>query len=546
MKSTWILTLASLSVTSLALAQEPPARTRAEATARMIDARVDQAIKQAGFEPAPAAEKEAIVRRLALDLNGCIPRSGTMVKFLKSRSKDKVEELVDAMLEAPEFDEHWANILAGAWVGRKLRPDSQYFRKFLQESLAKKMPFDAMVREILNASGPVDEKGASYFTLRWETSPTDVAAQSARVFMGLQIQCAQCHDHPFTEWKQEQFHHFAAYFSGMQRGNVMRGDQNVPEVKYSARPYNYKLKNATADQRFEPRFLFSFEASSKAKDPRAQVAELMTHPENPYFARMTVNRVWKALFGRALIEPVEDLDASPGYHPMLLSFLAQDFIASGYDLRHLVRSIVYSRTYQRGSLRPKGQKDPALEYEKVKDSKNTEKREAASLLAQQEVWLFARASARILTPEQIAASLVRATVLSEDEGAYVDPKVAERFENLRKNLVRQFDELFGEDEVANPDSFDGTIPQSLIMLNGNFLNEVIRPQMGTMLAQILKDTRAPADVVATIFFAALSRRPSKSEASAFTAYIQSQGATPQTYEDLLWALLNSSEFRMNH
>ncbi|MDF1662373.1 MAG: DUF1553 domain-containing protein [Planctomycetota bacterium] len=523
-------------------------RTKAVATARMIDARIDQAIRKAGLEPAPQAGTSEILRRLSLDLNGTIPSSQTVVKFNKSRKKDKLIQVIDAMLEDNRFNEHWSNVLTSAWVGRKRRRNSGYFRAYLKDKLAKKTPFDKLVRDVLTAKGAVDDNGASYFTLRWDTQPTNVAAQSARVFMGLQIQCAQCHDHPFSEWKQEQFHHFAAYFSQLRRGNKKKGDQNIPLVNDGQkRPYRYKLKSTGMDKTFNPKFLFEFDNADEVSSAsrRSTVAGLMTHPENPYFARMTVNRVWKTMYGRGLVEPVEDLEGSAGYHPMLLEFVAQDFIASGYDLRHLIRSIALSRAYQRSSKRPASQKDPAAAFEKLAGSKNIEKREAAAIRAQEEVWLFGRASLRALTPEQIADSLLRATVPSV-EGMQEDDKYMEKFTKLRGNLVRQFDQLYDEAEAANPDAFDGTIPQTLIMLNGKFVNEAIKPQKGTMMAYILQGSKSPKTVISTIFLAVLSRKPTKSELRKFTGYITSRGANNQTYEDLMWALINSSDFLMNH
>lgn len=537
--------------TEISHAQDKKGKTRddAKAAAAMIDARIDQAIYKAGLQPAPLAVKENIVRRLSLDLNGVIPTTHTLVSFVNSKSDDKYAELIDAMIEAPDFDRHWADVFSSAWIGRKMRRGSGQFRSWLKEQLSKRRPFDAVVRDVIAAQGALDENGAVFFTFRWETSPTDVAAQSARVFMGLQIQCAQCHDHPFTEWKQEQFHHFAAYFNNMRRGNKKKGDQNIPTLmKRNRGVYRYKIKSTGMEKAFNPKFLFDFEGTKKStesRDLRRAVANLMTHPENPYFARMTVNRVWKAMFGRGLVEPTEDLEGNDGYHPMLLQFLAEDFIQSGFDLRHLVRTVAMSRAYKRSSKRPKNQKDPAADFEKVAKSKNKEKREAAALKAQQEVWLFARGSIRPLTPEQIAISMLRATV------APMDPKNSneqydKKWQNLRRQLVRQFDQLFGEGEAANPDSFDGTIPQSLIMLNGKFVNEAIKAQKGTRMANILRGNKDAKTVVKTIFLAVLSRRPTKAEARAFTRYIKAQGASTQTYEDLMWALMNSSEFLMNH
>lgn len=523
----------------------------ASATARMIDARIDRALSRASLEPAPAAEGERLVRRLSLDINGVIPGAKTIGAYLKSKDKDKTLQLINALIDAPAFDRHFADVFGAAWVGRKNRPDSGYFRPWLQEQFKKRRRFDAIVRDLIGAEGALDDNGASYFGLRWEAEPANFAAQSARVFMGLQIQCAQCHDHPFTEWKQEQFHEFAAYFAGIRRGNKRVGDRNIPSLMQTRnRNYRYKIKSSGQNKRFSPRFLFDLEGVSQRGPRREVVARLMTHPENPFFAKMTVNRVWKAMFGRGLVEPAEDLEGQDGYHPMLHEALAADFVASGYDLRHLVRSVALSRAYQRSSRRPKNQKDPSLALEKLAKSKDAKVREEAARKAQEEVWLFARASVRPLTPEQIVSSLFRATgVYSDgpDDASMGDMGgQGDKWKNLRRSLLRQFDALYGDEGASNPDAFDGTIPQTLLMLNGRFVNEAIKPLKGTMMAQILTGSTPTRQVVRSLFLAVLSRRPGKSEERAFTGYLRSQGSTQETYEDLMWALINSSEFLMNH
>jgi len=555
-RAAWI-PLIALILGALALARPSSAQDakddaklkRARAASRMIDARIDLAIAKSGIEPAGQAVNEAIVRRLALDISGVVPSAETVTTYLKSRKKDKLLTLIDELLESDGFSEQWTNVFTQAWIGRRMRRRiTPYFREWLMEQLQKRRPFDEIVRAVISAEGALDENGAGAFMYRWEVKPSDVAANSARVFLGLQIQCATCHDHPFSDWKQEQFHEFASFFSGLRRGNKKVGDKRISVVREAkSSGYSYKIKRTGADTRFSPKFLFDIEGlerEHKGPGGRKAVAALMTHPENPYFARMCVNRVWKSMFGRGLVEPVEDLEGQEGYHPMLLAFLAEDFIASGFDLRHLVRTVALSRAYQRSSRRKSGEKDPAVEYARLAKSKDKDVREAAALRAQQEVWLFARASLRPLSPEQIASSLFQATGVADLEAS--GKKSAKRFQNLRRQLLRQFNQLYGEADSANPDSFDGTIPQTLIMLNGNFVNEAIKPQAGTALAHILADVRKPKDVVTMLFMNVLSRRPTKTESRVFTNYIGSRGANNTTYVDLMWALINSTEFLMNH
>lgn len=525
---------------------------KALAVTRMIDARIDQAMRRANITPAPQATDEEIIRRLSLDLNGVIPPPELVVAFVKYKSKEKRIQLIEKLIESKRFDRHFANVFSDGWLGRRVRRSADY-RNWMAKELSAGKPLTDIVKATIREQGP-----ANYFARRWGRNPTDMAAQSTRVFMGLQIQCAQCHDHPFTAWKQEQFHHFAAYFSR---------DDN---------PYAYKLKDAEYEKTFEPKFLFEKEegdltVEKKEIGLREKIAILMTEKENPYFARMSVNRVWKAMFGRGLVDPIEDLEGNDGYHPMLLSFLAEDFVANNYDIRHLIRAIVHSRAYQRSSRRTKGV-DPAVEAEKYKDSQDEEKREEANMKAQQEVWLFARASLRPLTPRQIAASLLRATGQDPDAlGDWVrkpEPKKKpmkgkakpkkkgkkkpamdglKAFLTKEAQLLRQFDRLYGDEETnGNPDAFDGTVPQTLMMFNGKFVNEYVKAKKGSMMSRILANNRSPKKIVKALFLAVLSRYPTKAEMKTFSKYLKGGGSNVATCEDIMWALFNSSDFIMNH
>lgn len=542
-------------------------RERALAATKMIDARIDSAISAAELEPAPSATEEEIVRRLSLDLNGVIPPAELVSYFVKKKDKALRTRAIETMIRSPLFNRHFANVFADAWVDRKDRGEKGGFINWIASQLAVNRPFDEICRDVIQESGP-----AGFFARRWGRDPVNMAAQTPRVFMGLQIQCAQCHNHPFTEWKQEQFHHFAAYFAE------------------EGKTYSYELKGTGEQTSFEPRFLFPDMGSAKAISAdesltqRQKIAKMMTDKENPYFARMTVNRVWKAMFGRGLVEPAEDLEGSQGYHPLLLSFLAQDFIAAGWDIRHLVRAIVYSRAYQRSSQRPTSQKDPAREFERLQGSKDEAAREKASLAAQQEVWLFARASLRPLSPKQIVASLLRLTdqepaearlaqwrkdddkdeKKDEKMGAGKDPKSdpksdpkkdekkapnMDAYNNAFNALYRTFDDLYGDEEVnGNPDAFDGTVPQALTLFNGRQINDLVKPKKDSLLWHTIYDRGvSEKTMIHNLFMIVLSRPPSSTETRLFGSYFKKGGAQKiETAEDLIWALINSSDFLMNH
>jgi hypothetical protein len=501
---------------------------RARSTAKMIDARIDQAMARAKLQPAPRSDRYELIRRLSLDLNGLIPTTESLKTH--ARSAD-VAKYVETLLEDDRYGEHLSNVLTRAFVGRKRDAAAVTFRGWLKKRISRGQAFDQMVRDILESKATKKNarpQGAAYFFLRWQQKTEDVAAQSARAFMGLQIQCAQCHDHPFNDWKQEQFHQYAAYFSRA--------------------PYSYKLQSGQSTV-FQPRFLFSIELQSpKNMSPQKTIARLITHPENPYFARMTVNRIWKMLFGRGLIEPIEDLESQPGDHPRLLNFLAQDFISQGFDLRHLIRSIVLSRSYQRSSKRAAEQSNPGPESEKP-GAMGAHKGASQRLLkAYQEVRLFARATLRPLSPEQIVDSLLRATgrerlLMRGSSRARKLNRI--RFNYLKNKLHLQFEQLT-DDQEAKPDIFEGTIPQALILLNGRFVNEAIEAEDGTFMESLLRSGNSGNVMLKRLFRTALSRPPSKEEMKTLGPLLKHRSARPEALEDLMWAMINSPEWLLNH
>lgn len=519
-------------------ASRKDAQRDAQAAATMIDARVDKALARAGIKAAPKAEKSALIRRLSLDLTGRIPSYET------ARKPPSVKDFIEQCLSSESFNEHWSNVLTRSWVGRRRDPRANVFRDWLKNQLREQRAYDVIVRRVITTQSfdmRDPSTGAGYFFRRWGPDTSELAGQISRVFMGVQIQCAQCHDHPFSDWTQEQFHGFAAYFS-------VSGSHQVT------------LKNGQS-RRFQPKSLWDNLKARKPSAPRLQRgADLVTQKNNAYFARMAVNRVWKEVFGRGLIDPIEDLEAQEGAFPMLLQFLAEDFMAHDFDIRHLLRGIVLSRTYQRSSRRPAKQADPAREYERLKQQTKPKEPEAhrrakqrAAAQAQQELTLFARASLRPLTPEQIVDSLIRATGADKQDPKALKNKsrsqrrvARARYKYFKSQLREAFEQLYDDAENTQPDHFGGTIPQTLILLNGPFVNEAIQAEDETMLAEIVKRGGSTKKMVERVFLATLSRKPNKQEMGFARGHLKDKDGRSAALEDLMWALINSSEFLMNH
>jgi hypothetical protein len=342
-------------------------------------------------------------------------------------------------------------------------------------------------------------------------------------FLGVQLQCAQCHNHPFTDWKQTEYWGVADFFEKVQitgpRNPVQQ--QGVPGIAEGNGRQGRRLPLPDSAKNVPARFLGGPEVKLGDKDkPRAVLAQWMTDRDNPYFAKAAVNRVWGQLFGRGLVNPVDDLnDENPPSHPQLLVDLADQFAAGGYDLKDLYRAICLTKAYQRTS-KPFGGNDDA------------------------DPSLFARVTIKVMTPEQQFDSLVMVNAPGKDPRALTVPQGnlpkgpgARFFNPTPRNLFVAFFAV----EDADPTQYEAGIPQALRLMNGPGLNG------GGALNAILKDEKKPERVVEQLYLTALSRRPTEAEQRRLTDYVANhKGGEREAYSDILWALMNSSEFVMNH
>lgn len=503
-----------LLVPAAALAASNKPRQAARETAAKIDAHMERLLAEAGLEPSPVAEPGDLLRRLSLDLNGVVPTTKTALSYRRFKSQRKLEVLIEALLSSPYFDERFGALLAEAWAPLKEAADPGY-RYFGPQ---------AWLAERIRAREPVDRMAAMGLTkqrLFRSAEPARRAAQMARALMGTSIGCAECHDHPFNKWKQKDLHRLAAFFAP-------RGEQVM--VSPSGEP-----------RRFQPRFLFSWPMSRREKSrlnaatPLEAAAALMTAKRNPRFARTFVNRVWAAMLGRGLVEPIDDVGAQEGPQVALLEALAADFIKNGQRLRHLVRAIAYSKTYRRSTRQTEGGAE--LDEGARRARRALERR------------LYARAPIRALSPAQIAASILRVTGVepkkpspgSNNKGAI---RRWRGYLSERRQLTERFRRTMAED--ADPQAFNGSVIQTLVLFNDPRLNAAIEPRQGSMLAQVLRGKASDEVKLERLFITVLSRSPSAEERALFTAAIAEAPDTQAAWVDLMWALLNSAEFLLNH
>jgi hypothetical protein len=377
------------------------------------------------------------------------------------------------------------------------------------------VPYDQTVRELLTAEGQAFQAGPTLFYAVLGAKPEELATATSRALLGVQIGCAQCHDHPFNHWSQRDFWSFAAFFARLEQPQGQQ--QFVAVVRESG---DRELTLPDSDEVVRPKYLSGDEVPADAAGPRRQLlADWMTSRDNPYLARATVNRVWAHLFGRGIVEPVDDLGAhNPPSHPELLDELAKYFVDSGFDVRQLVRTLAMTRAYQLSSASDSSDPAPAR--------------------------LFARMSLKTLTADQLYDCLEAAT------GKRANPAMAQAaafgraYDQNRQAFVSKFAAPAG-----SPTEYQGGIPQALTLMNG----ALVRAGTDIEQSDILYSLEAPfftdEERVETLFLAALSRAPDERERQLFVEHV-TRGESPQArreaLSDVLWALLNSAEFTLNH
>lgn len=486
--------------------------------AAFIDQQIDAQLAEAKVKPAPRSDDAEFLRRAYLDLTGVVPPADETRRFLDDRDPAKRAKLIDGLLASEAYGRRQADV----WVPRLIPRDSDNrfidrrpFDKWLVEGFNSNRPWDQMVHDIVTASGPMDKNPAVTFFLtnRSVDKLTDTVCQD---FLGVQLACAQCHNHPFTDWKQNEYWAMAAAFSKVQ-------PDRVANPKKAGKDYSPGVRELPAKSRakdFFPegaktvpvKFLGAKESPKlRSTEPyRPALADWMTSKDNPFFARAMVNRTWFQLFGRGFVNPVDDMheDNEPS-HPELLDELARQFAAGGFDLKQLIRGITNSQAYQRTSRPSPGTNDPKL---------------------------FARQTVKVMGPEMLFDSLTRVTGGIPAAGGR-NGKGQNQPRALGLTPRDRFVDFYlaGAD-TANPTEFDAGIPQALKLMNS-------RPLTGGP-GVALRYAR-PADSVAknveNMYLATLSRRPTTAEVGQVQALI-ARGQPLERYGDLLWALLNSSEF----
>jgi hypothetical protein len=492
----------------------PPVLDAAALSAR-IDEIIGAHLGKEKVPPAPQADDAEFFRRLSLDLNGRIPTLAQLADFLDDTRPDKrrlwTDELMDGPDNAPLYVRHFTHFWRRQLLAQTAAQGDGVvapLESWLGKQVKANTPYDRLVRGVLTDAGAVG------FFLANENRPEDLASRTSRLFLGVKLECAQCHDdRSGGTWKRTQFWEYAAFFAGLGPDQGTSGVVVAPREQKAGLP---RIRVGGSATWVEARFLDGGQPDGRrGVRPRQALAEWIARGDNPWFARAAVNRLWHYFFGLGLIDPVDGLGTqdNPPSHPELLDELVRQFVAHDFDLKYLIRAITGSQTYQRSS-------------------RQTHPRQA-------EPRLFARAASRALTPEQLYDSLVLATGYRPEpvRAAASEPVGAE---SARAVFLAPFD-----DPNSQPVDYQASIQQALMMMNGKFTEEATGPARSATVAAVIGSNRPLARRIEELYLVTLSRKPRPQETRRLIEYA-AERESKQALRDILWSLLNSTEFVLNH
>ena len=513
-----------------------------------IDRLMQESLDKAGVKPADLTDDETFLRRASLDLTGVLPSTEMLEKFQKSTDPAKRAKAIAQLVKAPGFAaaqaKYWRDVIrfrATETQQRRFQP--QALEKYFNDKFAANTPWDEIAREMITAMGPIDDNPAVLLTTAQESKSEETAGEVSRVFMGIQIQCAQCHDHPTDSWKRQQFQQFAAFFSGVRTanfsGNAVAAGQRVfgPKAVGQVVHQVANPKDPTDMQQFSPKFFLGDSAdelpvSVSVEGRRAVAASYIAAQDNPWFAKAFINRAWYQLMGDAFYMPVDDIGPErEGKNLELLDALASAWTRRGFDIAWLYQTIASSQTYQRQSRQPSGESTEA-----DISGANCPTRLRADQLLQN---LRMVTGMPILGVKPVENSRAARAQMAKAKAA--GATLANQGP-LGRALIKAV-QTFSFDPSTPDEDVVGTIPQALFMMNAPDLNRAVEVRDGSVLSTILeehpKDDKA---VLSAIYKRVLAREPNAEESKIATDYIAEVGNRSEAFEDLFWSLLNSAEF----
>lgn len=491
-------------------------------TDHVIDRLCAEKWKKLGLAPSPPADDATYLRRVTIDLCGRLPAPDEIRVYLADATTDKRARLVDRLLASPDhpafFAMRWGTILRNSQLAGSDRA-AYAFHNWIKDMLARNRPYDEFVRGIVAAAGEWQDAPAInwYWQMR-DDQLHQVTADTAQVFLGIRLQCARCHHHPYERWGQEDYYGLAGFFTRLGRKSF-----GEPPPYYAAPRVTTGEQNPLTKKSPEPKYLDGEYAKfSSEQDPRHALVDWMVRPENPFFARVLVNRLWGHFFGRGLVDQVDDMrETNPPSNPELLDALAKDFVDHQFDVRHIIRQLALSRVYALSS---------APTEQNRSDTQN-----------------FARFYSRRLIAEVLHDAVAQATgTKSQFNGMASDARAIDLpHEGFGSYFLETFDRPKRVTGCECERSAGATLAQVLLLSNSEEIENKLSSGDGRV-ARVVKDKLADAEAIEELYLAALSRPPTRDELGKTLAYVAGGADRQQALEDVLWSLLNAREFLFNH
>jgi hypothetical protein len=511
------------------------------AKASEIDALILKELKATDITPAPLTTDEQFLRRVTLDLSGELPVPADVAEFVADKDPNKRAKLIDRLLAGDEYASHWArywrDVISSRATNQQSRVLTRSFEAWMTARIKENKGWGDITRSLLTASGKVEftddgSHGDLYFLLSKNgvAGPEERAAETSRVFMGIQIQCAQCHDHPSDVWKRQQFHELTGYFARDRERLVRDTNSDAKQVRFvglelfSTPMGEHRMPSKTDPNPRQgtvvnPRFL-----DGKAPKPglsdverRKALADAVVSRENYWFAGAYVNRVWGELMGQSFYTPVDDLGPQKeAVFPAALTRLAASFRATDYDMKALLRVIANSETYQR----------------QIRLGESTS-----------EHLHFAAAYPTRLRADALWESLTGVLGQFGGPGPGFRPGPGGGPFGGRFGLEGTFKDEFKFDPSLKADEVESSVPQALLLMNNPQINQKIQARGTNLLGRILTAYPDDNEALRMVYLRALARKPTDRETDRCRSYIKKASSRAEAFEDILWALLNSTEFQ---
>lgn len=485
-----------------------------------VDAAVFEKLKQLQILPSDLCTDDEFLRRVTLDLTGRLPTGEEAKAFLADKSAAARSTLVDRLLDSDEFASFWAL----KW-GDVLRSNSKKlkiagvhkFRQWIYESIRNDKPLDEFARELLTANGSVFENPAANF---WRASrdPQDATETTAQLFLGVRIQCAKCHNHPFERWTQDNYYGIAAAFARVGRKNSVDAEEEVIFTQNGG-----EVTQPRTNKQMKVHLLLKGDVDvAPEQDRRVVFAQWLTSADNPFFAKSVVNRIWGHMFGRGIVDPIDDFrDSNPPSNARLLDELASQFATNHFSQKWAIRTICNSRTYQLSSRKNQFNKDDEI--------------------------YCSHANTRLLTAEQLLDGICSVTSVPEQfPGVPLGTRACELADPPTDHyFLKVFGQPQREMACQCERSSESNLSQALQMINGPVVHNKLRADNGR-IATMLKENKPEDEIITSLYLAAFARMPSAEELQVSKNHIAAQQDRRQAFEDVGWAILNSKEFLFQH